>query len=277
MNIQLLALDLDGKVLTVTKDLSMRNIDAIRRAASRGIRIIPTSGRTFGNIPEEILSLPGVTHTITSTGAAVVEMKSGQSIYRQDISAETTAAILEILKEFPVQPSAYIEGQMYDYEQIDLENLKAVHGIGSLDKRIRVPDLAEFIRERGVGVEKLFVLYLDRSCAVAVKEALADIPGILFTSSGECNMEINAAGATKGNALAWLCSRLNIPREAVMAIGDGHNDLTMLSFAGYPIAMENAVEELKAQAVDVTLSCEESGVAHAIERYLDRMDIRCEN
>ena len=140
-----------------------------------------------------------------------------------------------------------------------------------------MPDLAEFIRERGVGVEKLFVLYLDRSCAVAVREALADIPGILFTSSGECNMEINAAGATKGNALAWLCSRLNIPREAVMAIGDGHNDLTMLSFAGYPIAMENAVEELKAQAVDVTLSCEESGVAHAIERYLDRMDIRCEN
>ena len=151
-----------------------------------------------------------VSYTHLSNGAAVVEMKSGQSIYRQDISAETTAAILEILKEFPVQPSAYIEGQMYDYEQIDLENLKAVHGIGSLDKRIRVPDLAEFIRERGVGVEKLFVLYLDRSCAVAVKEALADIPGILFTSSGECNMEINAAGATKGNALAWLCSRLNI-------------------------------------------------------------------
>lgn len=269
MNIQLLALDLDGTVLTVTKDLSARNIEAIRRAAFLGIRIIPTSGRTFGNMPDEILSLPGVTHAITSNGAAIVDMKSGKSVYRHCISADTAAAILELLKRFPVQPSAYIDGQMYDYEQIDLESLKAVHGIGSLARRIRVPDLGAYIREKGAGVEKLFVLYLDRSCAGSVREALADIPGILFTSSGVNNMEINAMGATKGNALSWLCSRLGIPKEAVMAIGDGHNDLSMLRFAGYPIAMGNAVEELKAQAADVTLSCEESGVAHAIERYLD--------
>ena len=57
MNIQLLALDLDGTVLTVNKDLSLHNMEAIRRAASRGIRIIPTSGRTYGNIPEAILHL----------------------------------------------------------------------------------------------------------------------------------------------------------------------------------------------------------------------------
>jgi hydroxymethylpyrimidine pyrophosphatase-like HAD family hydrolase len=74
--------------------------------------------------------------------------------------------------------------------------------------------------------------------------------------------------ASKGDSLARIADRYGIAREEVMAIGDNHNDLTMLQYAGLGVVMANAEAELKELGFALTSSNEEDGVAEAIEKYI---------
>lgn len=82
------------------------------------------------------------------------------------------------------------------------------------------------------------------------------------------NLEINAAGVNKGKAMIELGKVLGIPREEIMAFGDGNNDLKMLKEVGTGVAMENAIPSLKEAADYVALSNDEEGVAKFIEKYV---------
>ena len=77
-----------------------------------------------------------------------------------------------------------------------------------------------------------------------------------------------APGVSKGRALEALASYLGISLAEVMAIGDGINDIPLLSVAGLAIAMGNAPDEVKAVADYITLDVDHSGVAAAIEKFL---------
>jgi hydroxymethylpyrimidine pyrophosphatase-like HAD family hydrolase len=74
--------------------------------------------------------------------------------------------------------------------------------------------------------------------------------------------------ASKGASLEMIAQNHRIAREEVMAIGDNHNDLTMLRYAGLGVVMANAEDELKQMGFALTASNEEDGVAVAIEKYL---------
>ena len=81
-------------------------------------------------------------------------------------------------------------------------------------------------------------------------------------------INVLAPEVSKGKALEALASYLGIALNEVIAIGDGANDVSLLSKAGLAIAMDNGTAELKAVADYVTLDVDHSGVAAAIERFL---------
>ncbi len=81
-------------------------------------------------------------------------------------------------------------------------------------------------------------------------------------------VDIVQAGCTKGSALSEWAARRCVPRAAVMAIGDNHNDLPMLEFAGTPVVMGNATGELKTRGWSVTSTNDDAGVARAIETFV---------
>jgi hydroxymethylpyrimidine pyrophosphatase-like HAD family hydrolase len=79
-------------------------------------------------------------------------------------------------------------------------------------------------------------------------------------------VDVTAVTATKGRALAACAEALGIDRQQVMAIGDNLNDLEMLEFAGVPVVMGNAVEELRTRGWQQTATHDDAGVAAAIRR-----------
>jgi 5-amino-6-(5-phospho-D-ribitylamino)uracil phosphatase len=81
-------------------------------------------------------------------------------------------------------------------------------------------------------------------------------------------INVTSTGVSKGKALEALSSYLEIDLNEVIAIGDGINDISLLSTAGLSIAMGNASQELKAIADYVTANVEQSGVAQAIHKFL---------
>jgi hypothetical protein len=80
-----------------------------------------------------------------------------------------------------------------------------------------------------------------------------------------CILDILNRDCSKGHALRRWAERHGVPRSQVMAIGDNYNDMEMLEFAGVPVIMGNATEDLKQNGWKVTGTNAESGVAQALE------------
>ena len=82
---KLIALDLDGTLLNSNKQLSAENAAALRLASSRGVQIVPTTGRFFDGMPQVIRALPYLNYAIPINGAQVQDLHSGEIVYRAEL------------------------------------------------------------------------------------------------------------------------------------------------------------------------------------------------
>ena len=270
--IRIIALDLDGTLLNSNKELSPRNLAALEKAAEAGIQIVPTTGRFYGGMPQVIRALPFIRYAITINGAEVRDLETGEVIYRAEMPWQQCN---EMMREFDTQPVLYdcymdsagwmtasMKG-LIDSTVDSPHYRKMLHEL-----RQDVPELKAFIAERRQDVQK--VQFFTRDEALR-RDALENLDkryeNICVSSSVDQNVEINHACANKGEALKALAEHLGYPISATMSFGDGLNDLSMLRAAGLGVAMENACPEAKACADVLTASCDEDGVALAIEKY----------
>ena len=267
MDIKIIALDLDGTTLNSKKQLTEGTRAAIEEAIAAGIYVIPSTGRTLCNIPREILRIPGIRYINGANGAAVTDLKTGEVLYHDFIPMDTAVTLLERLKKFDVEVSMYAHGHMFDYENFDPRVLMHYPTARQMP-RIYVPDLATCLTLNRWDIEKLFIFFLDRILTKEIEADIADIPGISTCSSDVHNLEINSASVDKGKSLLLLGEMLGVRKDQIMAIGDGGNDLSMLRAVGHPVAMANAIPQVKEIAEFTTLSCDEDGVAHMIHQIL---------
>ncbi|MBA5770275.1 HAD-IIB family hydrolase, partial [Escherichia coli] len=100
----------------------------------------------------------------------------------------------------------------------------------------------------------------------AMMAPFKDALNCVFTA--DFYFEFTAQGIDKAKALDTVLTPMGIHAENIIAFGDGHNDITMVEYAGTGIAMQNAVAELKAAASSVTLSNNEDGIAHVLNSLI---------
>ena len=270
--IRLIALDLDGTLLNTQKQLSEENRAALVRAARAGIHVVPTTGRFFDGMPEAVRALPFLRYAITINGAEVADRRTGEELYKADIPLERALELMRYLDTLPVIYDCYQDNAGWISRHLKARidsTVKDPHFRKMLHElRKPVPELKAFVTERGRDVQKIQFFIPTPELRQELLETLPKaFPDLAVSSSVSENIEVNAAGATKGRALLGLAERLGIPREGTMAFGDGLNDLSMLEAAGIGVAMENACAEAKAAADYITLSNDEHGVAYAIERF----------
>ena len=272
-NVKILALDLDGTLLNSNKELTPGNRAALERAARAGIHIVPTTGRFYGGMPECIRELPFVRYAITINGAQVADLQTGEVIYRAELPVVRAVELMEYLDSMPVIYDCYMDNDAFMtgafLERVD-EMVSDPH-YRDMVRRLRkpVPELKRFVQERsGSGVQKIqfFTNYPDLRLEL-MKQLPIRFPDITVSSSVADNVEINQLRANKGEALLALAQSIGVQREQTMAIGDGLNDLSMLRDAGLGVAMANACPQAKKLAHANTLSCDEDGVAHAIQMF----------
>lgn len=268
MSIKLIALDLDGTLLTSKKQLSPGTVKALNACIQTGIEVVLATGRMGAGIQDVLKSIDRIRYVIGANGAAVEDLYEGKMLHRQCIPKEDILKILNIVKSYPLMYDVHIDG-LGKTENHFLENL----GEYVADEEIRIlirqtragiPDLRSFIENGSSDIDKCNLTFKDEETRKLVRRELSAIDSITITSSLPGNLELNHRLATKGNGLAFLTGYLHLEREETMAFGDAENDLSMLLQAGTGVAMGNAFESVKAHADYVTLSNDEDGIAAAI-------------
>lgn len=267
--VRLLALDLDGTLLNTQKQVSARNRRALAAAAAAGVTVTPCSGRALDSIPEEVLTLPGVRYVVTSGGGAAYDLSTGQQLVCNPLPVQTVQRVLRQTRQAGGWGECYTGRHAYT-ESGEIPLIREF--IRSRDfvylARQPVEELARWARENAAQVVKLNLMFASADARAALHEQLAAQPDILLTSASSVNLEVNAAGRGKGDALCRLGAALGIAPAEMMACGDQVNDLSMLEAVGFPVAMGNALAQVKERAAFVTATNDEDGVAQAVERFV---------
>ena len=276
--IKLVALDMDGTLFNDKLEITEENQRAIRAAIESGTHVIISTGRPYVALPIEKLTDLGIRYVITSNGGGVYRIPEKECVYSSCMPPEVIVPIIRHLQTKDIQYDAFISGNRY--RESDRQHL--VERMTQFPEATRqmvktnatfVDDLATFIEERGLDVEKMTInfypladgTYKDRD---DVWNYLSSNPQVTALSGGYMNIEYTMSGTTKAMGLRFLADLLDVPMECTMACGDTANDADIMQAAAIGVAMGNAGNDIKAIADFVTKSNNDSGVAYAIEKFV---------
>ncbi len=241
---RLLALDMDGTLLTEDKTVAEATRTSIRAAMEAGIVVMFATGRGMVSARPYAEELGLLDTPMVTVNGGEVWRKPGELLHRTRMPAAAIMQLRDIaLRHGEPWYWAYSVGQVYNKELW--------------------PDNAEQLEwlKFGYYTENREVL------AAIAAEAAAAGP-FEMSNSHPCNIELNPLGVTKASGLRHVCKLLGIDMSEAVAVGDSLNDVPMLREAGLGVAMGNAQEEVKAVADAVTLSNEEDGVGHVIRTWM---------
>lgn len=271
-NIKMIAFDLDGTLLTNDKKITQHTKEVLLEAARKGIEILPSTGRPLAGLPPELVRLQGIRYAVTANGARIVELESKKTIYEKPVPVEKARKLLDIFGEYDAMREIYYDGIGYS----DGEKMRNIMRYAPdeamaeyiVTTRIAVDDIEEKFRKENREVDKVQALFASMEERKEALKKVRQVEGVEATGSLVNNIEVNAEGVNKGEALICLGEKLGIRREEIAAFGDGANDREMLHQVGTGVAMANAVPEIREAADYITTSNEEDGVAVFIERYI---------
>lgn len=270
--IKLIALDLDGTTLNNEGQLSPKTKMVIETTIARGVPVVIATGRVLSALPQDVLGIKGLHYVITSNGANLIDMKSNKLIYNNFINEEFVMHIVRTLKKYKFMTEVFTNGNAYIEEAIynDIrQNGSPFHNTSYLlATRKPVAGLFDSILMHRKTIENINLNFENPKDRVMMRDVLARIDGIAVTSSFNYNLEICGSSTSKADALKRLCNMLSVTPNEVMACGDSDNDIEMLRYAGVPVAVENAKEQVKAIARHIAPANDRNGVAEAIERLV---------
>lgn len=260
LNYDLIALDVDGTLITDDHVLTEAVRESVHEAANRGAQIVLCTGRgPSGALP--VLQELGLGGTIiTHNGAATINSDDRSVIHQFDMLPEHLTSFVQYCRDHAIHFDLNTAFDMM-VESITPE-AEAMYGHFTAK-----PSIQDFHLGFPSGLVKL-TLFGSKEQLDTVEVDWADKSQHLHSiRSGDYFIDVHHSEANKGRALQQLAEIRGIDRSRILAIGNYHNDITMLQFAGMGIAMGNSPEAVKRAANAVALSNSEDGVAKAIYEY----------
>ena len=275
--IRLLAVDIDGTLLNHEFTVSPQDAAAMRQAHTMGVEIVVATGRRH-QFALHVVEQLGVDLCMISSNGAVTRSLAGERFHRNLMPKEVCLALCRVMDEF--------RGHLvvtFDKEAKGALVLEHLDEIGTsirrwLEKNLEYIDFIAPIENALTEdpIQAMFcgtVARMQQVQHTLSASGLQDRVTVLRTEYPERDLsmvDILNYGCTKGQALERWATHRGIPREQIMAIGDNYNDIAMLEYAGVPVIMGNASDDLRNRGWMETRSNSENGVAAALEEVLFR-------
>ncbi len=280
-SIRLLALDIDGTLLNPEFQISDADMAALRRARESGIEVALVTGRRH-DFALPIAQQLGFDLWLISSNGAITRSLQGETFYRDLLPAQVCRELCQAMLEF--RGNTVLTFDKRGKGAIVLEHLNDLENSIRrwLEKNLEFIDFVIPVEDALVTdpVQAMFCGPIPRMQeALAALQAchLAEEITVLRTEYPVRDLSIVDVlnkECSKGHALERWAEHRGIPREQVMAIGDNYNDIEMLAFAGYPVIMGNASEDLRGRGWKMTLPNDQNGVAAALEPVLGGSAVR---
>jgi Cof subfamily protein (haloacid dehalogenase superfamily) len=269
--IKLLAIDIDGTLLTPEKSISEKTRIAIHRAQAEGIIVTLATARRYGNTKQYADELGISIPLILCDGGLIIDHPDGTVLDTNLLPTEIARQAAEIMVSKRVQPVVqHIIGGVEETwtGPIEFDN-PGLEGYSRLIPHLRRMPYTTLWK--GQPDPLRVVAFASKE---AIESIMAEIPRlpcwwntIEEGNYGTAEVSVMNQTCSKANGVARLAKSLSIDLSQVMAIGDNTNDIEMLRAVGWGVAMGQATDHVKACAQAVTTSNREDGVAVAIERY----------
>ncbi len=263
---KLIALDMDGTLLREDKTISKETHRAIQRARAKGVKVVLTTGRPIDGVKSYLKELNLVNdddYAIAYNGALIQNTKTKEVIAQTLMTLEDLDYLYKLSQELKVNIHALTDyscitpkWSKYSQVEADINNIPLEFvDFNNIDKNTTIVKIM-FIDEPE---------YLSKVIDRLPKEVYEKYSVL---RSAPYFLEFLDKNVNKGAGVGLLANKLGIKPEEVICVGDAGNDIHMIQFAGLGVAMGNAFTEVKAVADYVTLSNEENGVAHVIDRFV---------
>lgn len=263
--IQLIAVDLDGTLLTSKHELTARNEQTLKTAMARGIEVILATGKTRASATGVIARLGLTSPGVYLQGLAIYN-GDGTIRHQQTLDKALARKVGAFIESSGFTLMAYSGTRILMRERDhQAERLLKYHepGVEPVGK-----DLEYYIDN--IPVNKLH-FFIDEPEKIPLMrhelERLAEGKASVVMPNNFI-MEVLPYGASKGSGLKLLLDDMNVDPKNVIAFGDGENDVEMIQLAGIGVAMANGMSKAKDAADYVTSSNDQDGVAEAVERFV---------
>jgi Cof subfamily protein (haloacid dehalogenase superfamily) len=258
------ACDLDRTLIWKDAELRPRTRAAITAARDAGIHVILVTGRMFRSVRPYAEAAGIEDPVVCYQGAVVADPVSGQFLRHEPIPVELAREAIAAVEAEGYPLNCYVDDELYVAEHTaasdayaSFQNLE-VHEVG---------DLLDWLAEPPTKL----VAVGDPVKLDALEVRLREQFGrrMFISKSLPYFLEFAHANVTKGSGLAFVADRVGFTAAETVAFGDGENDVELLEWAGYGVAVENAHPRVLAVADFVCPPCDEEGVAQVVEAYLD--------
>lgn len=288
---KLITIDIDGTLLNSYGEVTDRNKQAIQKALDKNIDVVLTSGR----MPKAILPIASEINSnkylISGNGAAIYDIQNDKIIYNNYMSKKKVLEIIDICEKNSMFYNIYTNNSVltkslnYNILYYHNENKKNPE-----DKRIKInviDNLYDYVKKyQEEDFLKITICDSDQMVFKSIINKLKTVRDIDVLEVAHMSKkiikhgtddfeisyfytEITNENVNKWTAIEELIKILNITKEEVLSIGDNINDKEMIENAGVGIVTGNSSPLMKEIADDTVASNNESGVAEAIDKYIN--------
>ena len=273
----LLAIDVDGTLITDHGVITDTVYKALEKVAEAGWEIVIATGRTWYAAQQIVESLPFVHYALFSNGACIIDIRKGEILHLVKIPPEVSRDVITIVSAngaIPVLYNSNIFSQSMFYDTLENACEYFTWYLTNDLRSVRVQNILEHVDD----VMQIGMIE-NRETVFRIRKALSDYPvavmSLPFESAhfGGKNheywfLQIMGENVSKNRTLHLMTEWMGIPEGRIVAVGDNYNDADMIAGADVGVAMGNAPEEIRKLAKVVVATNNDSGLAEVVEKVI---------
>lgn len=270
-NIAVIALDMDGTLLTSNHDISTDTIDSLQLARKKGVEVILVTGRHHMLACPTHAFLNLDTPIICSNGAYIFDPFQKQIVSGFPLTEMQWRNAISLVNEFSLDVICHLEtglGHSPDHRIINIVKQYTDTFLPHLRPTYFPETDLVSLCEKHAPVWKMEMEHPDASIIDLVAEKLTSEFGMTCDRTSPTGIEVVNQASSKGNGLALWTQKRGYRMEQVIAFGDNRNDISMFQQVGLGVAMGNALPDVQSYAHYVTETNDQNGISLALERWV---------